>query len=352
MMEAYPYITPETLHLDYSLSPETIIVLPEDAQQRLNPILERYGRTLEDWNSERTYYVRMRRNFPFATIYFDQEYQLGGYITSKRWDKYDSPYQGYSYPPNDKLSSAGCWWFRTKDTLKYTAERCRIASRAWDLLKDKSENSPWVVFCDPLEPDILESAAKLNGQLSKIRKRNADLETSFPFNGEELSGLPDEFMKNELYGSQIWYTNPFAYKKLLNIMSQYDMDVEFLIAFFSKMYNKKHIGPWMTVCLNREYDLAAYLFLDCRLRGDEVNALTYTVDYHLTPEEFCSHYPFGIFYFAKKSDMRLCAGKSSMINRWWEQVKEFPDDRGWMLIPPEDLSEFEDTDIFACTWNT
>jgi hypothetical protein len=45
-MEACPYITPDTLHLDYLLSPETIIVLPEGAQEVLNPVLARYNRTI------------------------------------------------------------------------------------------------------------------------------------------------------------------------------------------------------------------------------------------------------------------------------------------------------------------
>jgi hypothetical protein len=347
MIEAYPYIIPEGLKLDYSLPPETVIVLPEAANARLTSILSRYNRSIPDWNSERAYYVSKRRNFPFATIYFDREYPLGGYITSSRWDIYDSPYQAYAIPPKVDFGYAGCWWFRTKERLQYAALRNTLAAQAWEILKDKDGSSPWAIFLDELDPEFVETASKLNNQLGELRKTDANLETTFPLNPEELDPEAEVRLHQFIYGTSMWYTNPYVFDHLEKIMKQYQKNVLDLIFMLSAIYNHKHIRPWLTICLEREHDLTAYLLDDCRFEGHELNILTYTEDYYLTPAEFGSHFPCGIFYFLTKKEARKSAEKSSIMNRWWEQVKDLREDRGWMIAPSEDLSEYEESDIFA-----
>ena len=347
MIEAFQYLTPQNLSLDYSLSPEEVIVLPEPANTRLAAILRRYDRKVPEWNSEQAFYVSKHRNFPFATIYFDREYPLGGHIISSRWDRYESPYQAYTIPPQVDLGYAGCWWFRTKERLQYAALRSSLAAQVWELLKDKPDDSPWVVFMEPLDPEFVETAGKMNSHINDLRRMDADLETTFPFNSEALEPEKDKSLISEAHGKTIWYSNPYAFEKLDKIMQSYQRNVEFLIFLISRIYNKDQISPWLTVCLEREHDLTEYFSFDCRLTGEELHGLTYTVDFHLTPEEFGHHYPFGIFYFNTKNEIRMCAEKSSLIARWWEKVKELREDRGWMLLPSEDLSEYEESDIFS-----
>jgi hypothetical protein len=347
MIEAFQYVTPQGLELDYSLSPEQVIVLPEPATKRLATILNRYNRKVPEWNSERAFYVSKRRNFPFATIYFDHEYPLGGHITSSRWDRYESPYQAYAIPPQVDLGNAGCWWFRTKERLHYAALRSPLAAQAWELLKDKDGSSPWAVFLDELDPEFVEIATKLNVMLDQLRKTDADMETTFPFNPEELEPEAEVKIHQLIYGTTMWYTNPYAFDGLEKILKQYQKEVPDLIFMLTAFYNSKHIRPWLTVCLSREHDLAAYLFFDCRFEGHELNVLTYTIDYYLTPEEFGSHFPCGIFYFLTKKEARFSAEKSSLMNRWWEQVKDLREDRSWMIVPTENLSEYEESDLFA-----
>jgi hypothetical protein len=300
-----------------------------------------------EWNSEQAFYVSKHRNFPFATIYFDREYPLGGHIITSRWDRYESPYQAYSVPPQVDIGNAGCWWFRTKERLQYAALRSSLAAKAWELLKDKPDDSPWAVFMGPFDPDFLETASKQNMHLDELRRMDADLETIFPFNSETLDSVKDKELIMEAHGKTIWYTNPYSFEKLDKIMKQYQTDVEFLLVYIARIYNPDHIQPWLTVCLSREHDLVDYFCLDCRFKGDEFNSLSYTVDYHLTPEEFGHHFPFGILYFLTKKQLLDCSGKSSLIARWWEKVKDLRDDRAWMLVPSEDLSEYEESDLFA-----
>ena len=347
MTEAYPYIRPTNLQLDFAFSPEEIVTLPEPAQSRLLSILARYNRPLDDWNAEQAYAVCYRRNFPFATIYFDQDYPLGGHITSKRWDKYESPYRAYKDPPEDDYPNAGQWWFRTKERLRYSSQRCPIAAQAWELLKDKDPNSPWAVFVDALDPDFVTNASKLNDQLAELRKTDADLENTFPFNPEELQPVLEPELSPVIKGSTIWYTNPYISDRIEEIMKQYGKNVGELVVMLSGIFNKQRIQPWMTVFLEREHDLAAYFFDDCRFQAHELNCLTYTEDYFLTPQEFGHHYPFGMMFFVNKKKMHYCAGKSSLINTWWERVKELREDRGFMIAPSDDLSSYEELDIFA-----
>ncbi len=192
MIEAFQYLTPQNLNLDYSLSPEEVIVLPEPANTRLAAILRRYDRKVPEWNSEQAFYVSKHRNFPFATIYFDREYPLGGHIISSRWDRYESPYQAYTIPPQVDLGYAGCWWFRTKERLQYAALRSSLAAQVWELLKDKPDDSPWVVFMEPLDPEFVETAGKMNSHINDLRRMDADLETTFPFNSEALEPEKDK----------------------------------------------------------------------------------------------------------------------------------------------------------------
>ena len=347
MIEAFRYLTPQSLRLDYSLSPNEVIVLPEPATKRLASILSRYNRKIPEWNSEQAFYVSKHRNFPFATIYFDREYPLGGHITSSRWDRYESPYQAFTIPPQVDLGYAGCWWFRTKERLHYAALRSPLAAQVWELLKDKDGSSPWAVFMDPLDPGWVETTGKLNLHLDELRRMDADLETIFPFNGEELDSERDKVLISEAHGKTVWYTNPYAFEKLEKILKLYQTNVEFLIVYISRIYNTDRIHPWLTVCLNREHDLVEYFSFGCRFKGDEFNALSYTIDFHLTPEEFGHHFPFGILYFKTKKHLQYCVEKSSLIASWWEKVKDLRDDRGWMLVPPDDLTEYEESDIFA-----
>jgi hypothetical protein len=347
MIEAFQYVIPQGLELDYSLSPEQVVVLPEPANMRLASILSKYNRKIPEWNSEQAFFVSKHRNFPFATIYFDQEYPVGGHIISTRWDRYESPYQAYSIPPQVDLGNAGCWWFRTKERLHYAALRSTLAAQAWELLKDKDGSSPWAVFLDELNPVFVETAAKLNTNLDQLRKTDANLETTFPFNPEELELETEVKIHQFIYGATMWYTNPYIFARMDKIMKQYQKEVQDLIFMLSAFYNNKHIRPWLTVCLEREHDLAAYLFFDCRFEGHELNILTYTADYYLTPEEFGSHFPCGIFYFLTKKEARKSAEKSEIMNRWWEQVKDLQEERSWMIVPTEDLSEYEESDIFT-----
>lgn len=185
-MEAYRYNIPRGLYLDYTLPRAMRIELPDPARDRLSGILAAYNREILDWYDEVAYHVIFRRNLPFATIYFNKQYPLGGYISANRWDKYDSPYQYYSSNPDPEMKFAGCWWFRTKERLEYTSRHSSIAAKAWELLYDKSEYSPWVVFSDPLDDDFVSAAEKYNEKLDMIKRMDADLEEIFPFNGEEV----------------------------------------------------------------------------------------------------------------------------------------------------------------------
>ncbi len=347
MIETFQYLTPQSLSLDYSLSPEEVIVLPVPATTRLATILNRYNRKVPEWNSEQAFYVSKHRNFPFATIYFDREYPLGGHIISSRWDRYESPYQAYSTPPLEDFGYAGCWWFRTKERLHYAALRSTLAAQAWEVLKDKAGSTPWAVFLDELDPEFVENAGKMNLHIIDLRRMDADLETTFPFNSEALEPEKDKSLISEAHGKTIWYTNPYAFEKLDKIMRLYQSNVEFLICYISRIYNMDNISPWLTVCLEREHDLIEYLSFDCRFTGEELHGLTYTVDFHLTPEEFGHHYPFGIFYFKTINEIRMCAEKSSLIARWWEKVKDLREDRCWMLVPSEDLRDYEETNLFV-----
>ena len=192
MIETFQYLTPQSLSLDYSLSPEEVIVLPVPATTRLATILNRYNRKVPEWNSEQAFYVSKHRNFPFATIYFDREYPLGGHIISSRWDRYESPYQAYSTPPLEDFGYAGCWWFRTKERLHYAALRSTLAAQAWEVLKDKAGSTPWAVFLDELDPEFVENAGKMNLHIIDLRRMDADLETTFPFNSEALEPEKDK----------------------------------------------------------------------------------------------------------------------------------------------------------------
>jgi hypothetical protein len=349
--EVFSYLRPTTLELDYSLPPETIMILPEPAQSKLLTILAKNDRTLEHWNAEQACQVPYRRNFPFATIFFDQDYPLGGYVTSRRWDKFDSPYRAYKYPPEENYSKCGSWWFRNKDKLRFSAQRCPIAARAWELLKDNDPNTPWAVFMDTLETEFVSSASEMNKQLLDLRKTDMDLENTFPFNPEEMTPQMEVEVSPVIKGTLIWFTNPYVGDRLEKIIEQYQKNLVDLVMMISAIYNMKHIRPWMTVFLEREHDLTSHFFFDCGFQAGELNFLSYTDDFFLTPEEFDHHFPFGILFFVTKNEMQHRASKSSLINSWWERVKDLRSDRGFMIVPAEDLTSYEELDIFACTGN-
>lgn len=346
MIEVFRYVTPKGLELGFSLPWEIDIALPNSANEKLTSILALYNRTISSWNAQLASYVFSMRNFPFAIIYFNKEYPLAGYITSNRWDRNESPFQSYAYPPDPNLRFAGCWWFRKKEYLEYAAQRSSLAALAWEQLFDRDENTPWVVFMDELEPDFVSTAGKLNDNLAGLRKMDADFETTFPFNGEELGAENIEFSQSLLGGPLIWYTSQNIFNRLEAIMGQYQKVTKDLIIQVSNVYNTKRIKPWLTICLEREHDLAAYFFNDCGLVNNDIKVITYTDDYNITPCEFGNHIPFGIIYFVTKEDAQRCAKKSSLIGSWWERVKELREDRGWMITPSEDLRIYEKSDLF------
>lgn len=346
-MEAYRYISPRGLFIDYTLPKEMRIDLPEPAKARLSAILSSYNRDIQDWFDEVGFHVAYRRNIPFATVYFDKQYPLGGYITANRWDKFDSPYQYYSSDPDPEMMYAGAWWFRTKERLEYASHRSSIAAKVWELLYDKSEFSPWVVFAEKLDDEFVTAAQQLNLNLFALREMDADLEKTFPYNGEELIKVFQKDMLGDLGGTTIWCTNPFISDDLDLILKPYQKRVYDITLKISSTYNSLMIKPWLTVWLNREYDLTDYFHNDCGLGENEIKTISFTNDFATTPEEFDHHVPVGIIYFNTKEDASLCAQKSSLIGHWWEKVKNLHKDRGWLFVPSDDLRAYEATDLFV-----
>ncbi len=125
-------------------------VIPDAAQILLQPILDPYGQD-PIWYFDKLNFGRPPA--PWALACLDNEYAIGGHISTTRPSDAEiafAPYKQIPNPiPNDFVPGVGVITFGSKSALERSAGNSPIFEAAWNALQDCSTGRRWLVILDP-----------------------------------------------------------------------------------------------------------------------------------------------------------------------------------------------------------
>ncbi len=141
-------------------------VLSEEAEAALDELLEPYDNS--SW-----YLDRLQHRWPggpWSFVCLDREYALAGHLVEARRQGVDLsedigfvPLASTPRPvPQDYCPGVGILAFRSKSTAESMAARSVLFERAWEAVKDLSEDHCWLILIDALDQDWVEANSQDN----------------------------------------------------------------------------------------------------------------------------------------------------------------------------------------------
>lgn len=147
------------------------IVLPDAAEDLLEPILEPYG------HYSTFYFENLigRKPAPWAITCLDRQYALGGHVATTRPSDAGIgflPYTKLPDPfPEDFVPGVGVIIFSSRAGLQRAATKSPIFEMTWHALQERPEDRRWLVLLDPLPEPWLGSAVAEDADRWKSRPR-------------------------------------------------------------------------------------------------------------------------------------------------------------------------------------
>jgi len=141
-------------------------VLSEEAEAAFDELLEPYGNS--SW-----YLDNLRHRWPggpWSFVCLDKEYALAGHVVEARRDGVDLSKDVGFLPlartpkpvPENYCPGVGILAFRSKGAAESMAARSVLFERAWEAVKDLSEDRCWLVLIDALDESWVETNSQDN----------------------------------------------------------------------------------------------------------------------------------------------------------------------------------------------
>lgn len=176
--------TIEATGVSVNTSPITWYGFPQEIVDWMEAILKPYGYEsdsdelpdVESFLLDVEYSFRGEgRTFPWAIIFYPEEYPLGGHLLSIRPNR-DIRFFCYSLmhrqvfesfdPAIDGPPPLSMVYVYSKPSLmRAAASNSPLLNEGWLALADKSENNHWAVIANPLEPTWVKSMSKQSDDL-------------------------------------------------------------------------------------------------------------------------------------------------------------------------------------------
>jgi len=168
------------------------LMFPEELRARLTPILSDYGYRKDDFPDADEFLLSLEYGFrdnpegvPWALIFFDREYRLGGHLLSIRPNRNlrFGNYSAYnkSAPPSDPSANTAPPLSIVFVFSKFALE---VASRSgslllaepWQALRDREEDRHWAVVCSELDVAWVQETEKGDDDLffKQMREINSE----------------------------------------------------------------------------------------------------------------------------------------------------------------------------------
>ena len=139
------------------------ILLPEEATEDLEPVLEPYRRHPDSFFDNLN---GGQPPAPWALVCLDREYPLAGHVAANRPNKTELRFTQYQRddhnPPRDFVPDVGMLAFFTKNALREASSCSLLFDLAWQGLCDYPADGNWLALLDPLDCDWVDEASANN----------------------------------------------------------------------------------------------------------------------------------------------------------------------------------------------
>jgi len=146
------------------------MIFPDDATEALDKILEKFDTdaSIMTWKLENTF--RTDRNFPWAIVFYKEEFRLAGHVVSTRKDRNDVLFTCYTMPNNHSVQEHGVpsvsiLLIYSKSSLKGLANDSELFSKAWEQLSECDEDRHWICVAETPTKEWIEKTSKDDDQL-------------------------------------------------------------------------------------------------------------------------------------------------------------------------------------------
>jgi hypothetical protein len=133
-------------------SSELVTEIDSDTCDILDKILQKYERN--SWEFFRNTDITLRKNgvWPWAIVFFKEEFQLSGHAVSIRENRRDFSFTSYSMKPWLKEEIAvpplSVIMVFSKQSLKTASIKSELFNKAWEQLSDCSEEKHWICIAE------------------------------------------------------------------------------------------------------------------------------------------------------------------------------------------------------------
>ena len=142
------------------------LFLPEEAEEKLDPILAPYKQTGDGWLFALGQGITTPGLMPFALVCFSQEYRITGHILEAKQGNRSLGVSTYGHMTPDEIpASIGCLHVFKKDALEEFKDASPVFSLAWQILAERSDTRSWLVILDPFEEEWITSAERVDEKL-------------------------------------------------------------------------------------------------------------------------------------------------------------------------------------------
>lgn len=139
------------------------ILLPEEATEDLEPVLEPYRRHPDSFFDNLN---GGQPPAPWALVCLDREYPLAGHVAANRPNKTSLRFTRYHRdqrnPPHDLVPDVGMLVCITKNALRTASSLSPLFDLAWQGLRDYSAHGNWLALLDPLDDHWVDEASANN----------------------------------------------------------------------------------------------------------------------------------------------------------------------------------------------
>ena len=153
-------------------------VLPDEAMRLLDVAARHSGLSGRTVMRVQERGFNQNNDWPWAIVIFPSEYALAGHITDVRGVRENVQMSSFSHiynyleqiPPPD-VPMVSMLFVRKKGVFSALAARSPLFAAAWELLKDKSHQTPWMCFSESPDVGWLASNENVGDQIYLDRKQ-------------------------------------------------------------------------------------------------------------------------------------------------------------------------------------